>query len=139
MTPIPSIKDSEIATVSDAGTPGLPSLTLTYGYDANGKVTSLADSLGGTVSYSYDARNELVGETLSGTGLSPEAVALGYDAAGRVTSLTRYSNLAETQTVASTTYGYDHASQMTSLVDQNAAGTTLVSYGYTYDAAGRLT
>ena len=58
--------DSEIATVSDAGTPGLPSVTLTYGYDVNGNVTSLADSLGGTVNYTYDARNELVGETLSG-------------------------------------------------------------------------
>ena len=65
------------------------------------------------MNYTYDARNELVGETLSGTGLSPEAVALGYDAAGRLTSLTRYSNLAHTQTIASTTYGYDHATQRT--------------------------
>ena len=112
---------------------------LTYGYDANGNVTSTADSLGGTVNYTYDVRNELTNETLSGTGLSPQAVAFGYDAAGRLTSLNRYSNLAETQTVATTTYGYDHANQMTSIVDQNAAGTTLVSYGYTYDAAGRLT
>ncbi len=131
-------KDNQVATASDAGSPGLPSVTLTYGYDANSNLTSMADSLGGTVNYSYDARNELVNETLSGTGLSPQAVAFGYDAAGRLTSLNRYSNLAESQTVATTTYGYDHANQMTSLVDQNAAGTTLVSYGYTYDAAGRL-
>ncbi len=132
-------KDNQVATASDAGSPGLPSVTLSYGYDANSNPTSMADSLGGTVSYTYDALNQLTNETLSGTGLSPQAVAFGYDAAGRLTSLNRYSNLAETQTVATTTYGYDHANQMTSLVDQNAAGTTLVSYGYTYDAAGRLT
>ena len=64
---------------------------------------------------------------------------MAYDAAGRLTSLTRYANLAETQTVATTTYAYDHANQVTSITDQNASGTTLVSYGYTYDAAGRVT
>ena len=56
----------------------------------------MSDSLGGVVSYTYDARDELTNETLSGTGISAEAVAFTYDNAGNMTGLTRYSNLAET-------------------------------------------
>jgi RHS repeat-associated protein len=77
-------------------------------------------------------------ETFSGTGLSAEAVTYAYDNAGRLTGLTRYSNLAETTKVAATAYSYDHASRMTGIVDSNSTGTTLVSYGYIYDAADRI-
>ena len=95
----------------------------------------MADSLGGVVSYTYNARDELTNETLSGTGISAEAVANTYDNAGNMTGQTRYSNLAETTVVASTSYTYDAADQMTGITDKNSSGTTLVSYGYTYDAA----
>ena len=64
------------------------------------------------------------------------AVANTYDNAGNMTGQTRYSNLAETTVVASTSYTYDAAEQMTGITDKNSGGTTLVSYGYTYDAAG---
>ena len=66
-------------------------------------------------------------------------MAFTYDNAGNMTGLTRYSNLAETTVVATTTYTYDTANQMTGITDKNSGGTTLVSYGYTYDAAGRVT
>ena len=78
-------------------------MTLTYAYDPAGNRTSMTDSLGGVVSYTYDARNELTNQTLSGTGLSAEAVTYTYDNAGNMTGLTRYSNLAETTVVAATT------------------------------------
>ncbi len=91
------------------------------------------------VSYAYDQRNELTGETFSGTGLSAEAVTFAYDPAGNMTGQTRYSNLAETSVVASTTFSYDPADQLTGITDKNASGTTLVSYGYVYDAANRVT
>ena len=93
------------------------------------------DSLGGLVSYTYDARNELTNETLSGSGISAEAVKNTYDNAGNMTGQTRYSNLAETTVVASTAYTYDDAELMTGITDKNSGGTTLVSYAYTYDAA----
>ncbi len=123
----------------DAGTTGLASVTLDYAYDADGNRTSMSDSLGGVVSYTYDARDELVNETFSGTGISAEAVSFTYDNAGNMTGLTRYSNLAETTVVAATSYTYDSANQMTGITDKNSSGTTLVSYAYTYDAAGRVT
>ena len=47
-------------------------------------------------------RNELTNLTLSGSGLSPIAVANAYDNAGNMTGQTRYSNLAETTVVAAT-------------------------------------
>ena len=109
---------------------------MTYDYDADGNRTAMDDSLGGLVSYTYDARDELTNETLSGTGISAMAVANAYDNAGNMTGQTRYSNLAETTVVASTTYSYDNAEQMTGITDKNSGGTTLVSYGYTYNAAG---
>jgi RHS repeat-associated protein len=99
----------------------------------------VSDSLGGLLTLSYDARDELTGEQFSGTGLSAEAVTYSYDNAGRMTGITRYSNLAETTEVAATAYSYDHDNRMTGIVDSNSTGTTLVSYGYTYDAADRVT
>ena len=78
----------------------------------------------------------MTNETLSGSGISAEAVKNVYDNAGNMTGQTRYSNLAETTVVASTSYTYDNANQMTGITDKNSGGTTLVSYGYTYDAAG---
>ena len=111
-------------------------MTLTYEYDADGNRTSMDDSLGGLVSYTYDARDELTNETLSGTDISAMAVANTYDNAGNMTGQTRYSNTAETDVVATTSYTYDDAEQMTGITDKNSGGTTLVSYGYTYDAAG---
>jgi RHS repeat-associated protein len=97
------------------------------------------DSLGGLVSYTYDARDELTNETLSGTGISAIAVANTYDNAGNMTGQTRYSNLAETTVVAATSYTYDDANQMIGITDKNSSGTTLVSYGYTFNAAGLVT
>ena len=118
------------------GSPHLPTVTLTYGYDADGNRTSMDDSSGGLVSYAFNSRDELTNETLSGSGIAAEAVKFVYDNAGNMTGLTRYSNTAETSVVAATSYTYDNANQMTGITDKNSGGTTLVSYGYTYDAAG---
>ncbi len=131
--------DGEVTSQGDVGSSTLPTVTMTYGYDPAGNQTSMSDSLGGVVSYTYDARNELTNQTFSGTGITPEAVAYTYDNAGNMTGLARYSNLAETTVVATTSYTYDPANQLTGITDKNSGGTTLVSYGYTYDAAGRVT
>jgi RHS repeat-associated protein len=127
--------DGEVMSQSDAGSPDLPTVTLTYDYDADGNRTAMDDSLGGLVSYVYDARDELTNETLSGSGLSAMAVANSYDNAGNMTGQTRYSNLTESTVVAATSYTYDNAELMTGITDKNSSGSTLVSYGYTYNAA----
>ncbi len=131
--------EGEVTSQGDVGSANLPTVTLTYSYDPAGNETSMSDSLGGVASYTYDVRDELTSMTLSGSGISAEAVAFTYDNAGNMTGLTRYSNLAETSVVATTSYVYDAANQMTGVTDKNSGGTTLVSYAYTYDAAGRVT
>ena len=45
-----------------------------------------------------------------------------YDNAGNMTGQTRYSNLAETTVVATTSYAYDAAEQLTGITDKNSGG-----------------
>src|SRR3954453_10399527 len=117
----------------------MPRVVLTYGYDAAGNRTSLADNFNGTTSYTYDERDELTSLTQSGTGVAPERAVFASDAGGRRTSLTRYSDTAGMQTVLETTYSYDNADRLTGLTHQTAGGTVRASYGYTYDNADRVT
>ena len=125
--------------VDNAGSPGMPSVALTYAYDPAGNRTAVQDSLGGLTSYAYDVRNWLTDITQSGTGVAAKRVDFAYDAAGRRTGLTRFSDLAGTATVLVTANTYDDADRLTNLTHKTAGGTTRASYGYTLDAAGRLT
>ena len=120
-----------------AGTP------VTFGYDANGKRTSMTDSLGSTT-YSYDAINRLASYTDS----SGMAVAYAYDANGNRISMTYPGNKIVNYTFDAmnrmltvkdwlngiTTSTYDAAGNLTMV--QNPNGTT-ARYGF--DNAGRLT
>ena len=57
--------DDEVSTFADNGTTGLPLVTLTYGYDGDGNVTSVTRQPGRAWSrYTYDARDELTNETV---------------------------------------------------------------------------
>ena len=125
--------------VDNAGSPGMPSVALTYAYDPAGNRTAVQDSLGGLTSYAYDVRNWLTDITQSGTGVAAKRVDFAYDAAGRRTGLTRFSDLAGTATVLVTANTYDDADRLTNLTHKTAGGTTRASYGYTLDAASRLT
>ncbi len=49
----------DLTSVDNAGTPGVPHVVLTYGYDVYGDKTSLTDSLGGSISYGYDCGSRL--------------------------------------------------------------------------------
>jgi len=127
--------------VDNQGTPGVPHVVLTSGYDPAGNRTGVADSLGGVTSYAYDQRDQLVSLTQSGAGVAPKRADLVYDNAGDTSSLTRYGDLAGSQRVMATAYAYDDANRLTALTHQTAlsSGTAVASYGYTLDAADRLT
>ena len=113
-------------------------LTLTFSYDAVGNQTLVQDSFGGVTTSIYDADNRLVSEEFGGSGQTPLLVDLGYTARGQIAWENRYSDLAGTQNIGTTSYGYDADMRMTSEEQLNASGTVLVSYVYSYDAAGRL-
>jgi RHS repeat-associated protein len=130
---------NRLITVNDQGTAGLPQVTMTYGFDDVGNRTSLADTEGGVVSYTYDVRDELTTLTQSGTSAAAERVDLAYDAGGRMTTLTRFSDTAGTAVVARTLDAYDAANRLTTIAHQASGGSTISSYAYTLDAANRLT
>lgn len=141
--------------------------TVAYTYDPGNRLTRISDTLGGTITRTYDSLDRLTGET------TPQgAVSYGYDAAGRRTHLSvsgqptasyaydaagRLTQLTQgTATVQfrydaahrrtglslpsgiTATYTYDDASQLTGLTYQKD-GTVLGDLHYTYDAVGNRT
>jgi len=117
--------------------------TITFSYDAGDRLTSVVDSVAGTITPTFDNLDRLTEEqTSQGT------VDYTYDAAGRRTSMTvagqtavdySYDNANRltgmTQgTSTSVSFGYDNANKRTSLTLPNGI---VVSYGY--DSASQLT
>jgi RHS repeat-associated protein len=113
-------------------------LTMTFSYDAANNLTGVADSLGGTVTNTYNTANQLTEKQFSDTGSHTLSVGYTYDAAGELAQLNRYSDANATTLIGYTSYGYDNAGRTTSITHKNAGGTTIDSYNYTYDAAGRV-
>ena len=151
--------DSQVTSVDNAGTPGVPTVTLSYSYDGFQNVTSLTDSLGGGVAYGYNSNNQLTSLALSVSSTMDAKVTMAYDAANRLTGMTltgvsgtdkitsalsydnanRLTNITDTDTTSSTTlanytYGYDQGSELTSYTDNSSSSLT-----YGYDADGELT
>jgi RHS repeat-associated protein len=101
-----------------------PGGTVSYAYDAAGRRESMSATALEPVTYSYDNADRL-------TGLSrgSESVGLEYDNADRPTAVTLPNGIEQE-------YGYDAASQTTSITYKDGA-TTLGSIEYAYDANGR--
>jgi len=113
-------------------------VTLTYMYDANSNQTTVQDSLGGVTTSVYDAAGRLTTREFGGASQTPLRIDLNYDNANRLTGLIRNSNLAGTSLVGTTSYSYDTASRMTSIVSKNASLATVSYYDYQYDNADRV-
>jgi RHS repeat-associated protein len=126
-------------TYSDGTTPNV-----TFGYDADGRRTSMVDGTG-TSSYVNDS----LGRRTSSTDGAGKTVGYGYDLAGHVTSIaypggvgtvTRaYDNAGHLQSVTdwqghTTTFGYDADSNLASQAYPNGKTATVTS-----DAADQLT
>jgi len=128
-----------LTAVDNAGTPGVPHVVLSYGYDAVNNRVSLTDSLGAGIQYTYDYGHRLTGASLNGTGLTGVFVSFAYDAHDRLTGLTRSGGGTGSHTIT-TSYSYDNADRLTGITDTDTtASTTLASYSYGYDAADRVT
>jgi RHS repeat-associated protein len=114
-------------------------ITLTYVLDLADRRQQVQDSLGGVTSSVYDAANRLTSRQFGGTGQTPLRMDLGYDNRDELTSLSRYSDLAGTQSVGTTVYSYDDAGRVSSIVTKNSSAATLSYYNYSYDSADRVT
>jgi RHS repeat-associated protein len=110
-------------TVSESGPLG----TVTDGYDLNNNRTSITWPDGWSVSYTYDAASEVVGIADSSQAL----VGLAYDDLGRRTLLVRPN-------VGDSYYGYDGASNLSSLSIDYVDGTKNQNFVYNYNPAGQV-
>lgn len=115
----------------------------TFAYDNPGRlVTQIGATDDFLNTYTWDALSRLTrieqeGQ-VGGNSVSEKRVDLAYNAAGQYTTISRYEDLAATDLVATTTYGYDGMGRLTSL-DHDQDTTSLASYSWTYDDAGRIT
>ncbi len=131
-----------VLTSDNTGTPGAPNVVLSYGYDSVGNVKSVTDTIngvaGGTNAYSFSSLNRLTQLTQMGNNVRDKRVDFGYNAIGQFTAIDRYVNLAGTQLVTGTDYGYDGMNRLASLTHNN--GTADVAfYRFAYNADSRIT
>ncbi len=143
-----------LATTIAAAYAGLtPNIELDQGYDTNGYLTDVYAYLGGTAdfqnNYAYDVDGRLTSiQQMANTYQLPgqnqvadKEVTFNYNADGHLTGISRYAALAPQTNalVATSTYSYDRASNLTGLIDTDANDNTLAAYAWSYDAAGRIT
>jgi RHS repeat-associated protein len=114
-------------------------LTLTYSYDTAGRRTLVQDSKNGVLTSVYDSGNRLTSRQLAGSGVTQALVDLTYTSRNELSGLTRYSDVLRTTLAGTTSYAYDDASRVTSIISKNAAGTALSTYTYLFDNADRVT
>ncbi len=99
---------------------------LEYAYDRNRNLSSLADSMGNVVYYSYDMLNRL--KRVSG-GREDVLADYHYTGAGQIRSL-RYGNGVETE------YSYQEDGELSGLVTLTEQGQVLLNFDYAYDGNG---
>src|SRR5205807_8291 len=74
-----------------------------------------------------------------GSSLSPLRADFTWSNRDELLTATRFSDLAGTTLVGTTTYGWDDASRLTGITNKNASAATLSYHNYALDAAGRVT
>src|SRR5262249_7105296 len=112
--------------------------TLTFTYDAAGNRTQVQDSQGGIETSTFDADNRLSTRQFSGIGATQLRIDLTYQANGLLSTETRYSDLAGSTKVGTTTYLYDAVGRVTAINHYNGTGTAMATFPYNHDGGSRL-
>ncbi len=102
---------------------------LEYTYDSGGRRSSMTDQTGFTENYQYDAEGQLAGMT---DGQGNLVVHYDYDAAGQLVREDMGNG-------TYTTYAYDLAGNLTSLINFAPGGSVNSRFDYTYNAEGLQT
>ena len=101
--------------------------SIAFTYDSANRRETISEG-GYTVKYAYDTLGRL--DTLR-DGADALIIDYGYDELGRVESETRGNG-------ATTTYDYDDASRVTSIVHRNASNGIIEQFSYVYDTNNRV-
>jgi RHS repeat-associated protein len=141
--------DGNTLTVDNSGTPGVPDVVITGGYDAAGDMTSQSATIAGTKdflnSYSYDADQRLTmvqqqGQS-GGNAVSPKEIDYAYNALSQFTTVTDFSALSGPRTdVATGKSSYDADDRLIDLsYTSNGGATTIDVFGWDYNAGNLAT
>ncbi len=125
--------------MSDHAKPMYPECVEFSEYDAANNRTLVQDSFGATTTRTYDVLNRVTTMQFGGTGQTPLREDFTYTPRDQVAAQTRYSDLAGTSEIGSSTFTYDSVGRLTNLQHLNGAGSNLANYTNTYDVASRIT
>jgi RHS repeat-associated protein len=112
--------------------------SVSYTYDAADRLTGMHDSFGGTTTYTFDAANRVTALQFSNTG-EAMSLTLSYDARNEITGQTRTMYPNGTPAVIGTaSYSYDTGGRVRTITDKNGGGALVDAFNYTYDGANRV-
>ena len=97
-----------------------------YAYDAANRLTTLTDEANQNFTFGYDVANRLISKAM------PNGIATSYDYDG-MSRLTRLKNQSPSATLTDNNYGYNTASQISSIAELSQ------TKNYSYDNVDRLT
>ena len=141
----------ETTMIDGAGTTTYGYYSVTNGQFGAGQLSSVAGPLGdSTITYEYDALGRVTNRAINGVGLG-----MAYDPLGRVYSLTNllgafstsyvnasfrpsFSLYPNGQGISFSYYGTDNDLRLETLLNTNASGGTLSRFDYSYDADGQI-
>jgi len=121
-------------------------IVMAQSFDANSNRTQLAATIGSTADfvndYLYDnlARNTRIERhgVTGGNSVAETRVNLAYNAVSQFSTITRYADVAATDLVVTSSFGYDVLNRLTSL-DHTKGATNLATYDFTFDRIDRIT
>jgi RHS repeat-associated protein len=124
--------------------PGLsanPLVTLTYGYDGFGRRTSLTDSLGGQLTYSYNGNSQLTGMTMYLSGTQEAQLSFSYNSQDLLSGISRTAGIgSQSYDTVTSSYSYDGANRLTGITYTYVpTSTQLASFTYSYNADSQVT
>jgi len=137
-----------VASVDNAGTPGVPDVLLSSSYDASGNRSSLSATIAGTAdflnSYGYNTLSQLdlidqQGQT-GGNAVAPKSIYFGLDAIGDITEIDRANSVSAGPNQSGPAYSvlsYNDQGQLTG-IKHEYMGASLDDLTYTFDPLGRV-
>ena len=137
-----------VASVDNAGTPGVPDVLLSSQYDAAGNRSSLSATIAGmpdflnTDSYNTLSQLDLIdqqGQT-GGNAVAPKSIYFGLDAIGDINEIDRANSVAAGPNQSGPAYSllsYNPQGQLTG-INHEYMGASLDNLTYTFDTLGRV-
>jgi RHS repeat-associated protein len=140
--------DGQVTSLDNNGTPNVPHVVLSSGYDLAGDRTSLSATIGGTAdflnNYAYDGDQRLTTvqqeQESGGNTVANKEVDFAYNALSQITTTTAYNTLSGPRTdVLTGAYTYDAGNRLTGLAyTSNGGANAIDTFAWGYDAANNV-